>query len=375
MPDPRPLYRLPEIPSAPRVIVTEGEKAADAARCLGFVATTSAGGSGAATKTDWRPLAGKEVWILPDIPPTIHVPQAAVCVTGGIQPAILQRALGLEHRESGLAARLLLTCPPRKTKRWTEADIAPGAEAELVRLFDRLHELAPAAGNDGETRPVLLRLSGYAKTAWKAYYNAHADEQADLTGDLSAAWSKLEEYAARLALVVHFVRWAAGDANMAKPDLVDAASMNAGIVLTRWFKHEARRVYAMLDETEAERNQRRLVEWIVRKGGTVTPREVQQGCRWLKAPGAAETALEELVKAGRGTWQHVPTTAKGGRPARAFVLSTASTVYETHAPSESSEGFVDVDKVDAPENGATASEPQHRLFEDSASASPYAEGF
>src|SRR5262249_1879780 len=66
MPDPRPLYALPDLAAARRVVVTEGEKAADAGRFLGFVATTSAGGSQAAGKTDWRPLAGKEVWILPD---------------------------------------------------------------------------------------------------------------------------------------------------------------------------------------------------------------------------------------------------------------------------------------------------------------------
>jgi hypothetical protein len=66
MPDPRPLYALPDLAAAARVIVTEGEKAAEAARTLGFTATTSAGGSQAPGKTDWRPLAGKEVWILPD---------------------------------------------------------------------------------------------------------------------------------------------------------------------------------------------------------------------------------------------------------------------------------------------------------------------
>ncbi len=279
------------------------------------------------------------------IPRTIHVPQAAVCVSGGIQPAILQRALGLEHRESGLAARLLLACPPRKAKRWTEADIDPGAEAELVSLFDRLYELQPTPGDDGEPRPALVRLSADAKTAWKGYYNAHAIEQADLTGDMAAAWSKLEEYAARLALVVHFTRWAADDVD--DETRLDLSSMNAGITLAKWFKHEARRVYAMLDESGAERDERRLVDWIGRKGGTVTPREVQQGCRWLKEPGAGEAALEELVKAGRGTWRDVPTTAKGGRPARAFVLSTLSTVYETPAKPKETEGFVGVDSVDS----------------------------
>jgi hypothetical protein len=66
MPEPRPLYRLPDLSSAPRVLVVEGEKCADAARALGFIATTSVGGSQAAGKADWSALAGKEVRILPD---------------------------------------------------------------------------------------------------------------------------------------------------------------------------------------------------------------------------------------------------------------------------------------------------------------------
>jgi hypothetical protein len=262
------------------------------------------------------------------IPRTIHVSQAAVCVSGGIQPSVLQRSLGIEHRESGLAARLLLTCPPRKAKRWTEADIDPSAEAELGRLVDRLHELQPTVDGGGEPQPVLVRLTPDAKAAWTEYYNAHAVEQADLTGELAAAWSKLEEYAARLALVLHFTRWAANDATLASADRLDVDSMAAGIRLAHWFKHEARRVYAMLAESDAERDQRRLFEWIDRKGGLVTPREVHMGCRWLREPGAAEAALDELVKDGRGTWRDIPTTPKGGRPARVFALSTESTSTE-----------------------------------------------
>lgn len=100
--------------------------------------------------------------------------------------------------------------------------------------------------------------------------------------------------------------------------------MAAGIRLTQWFKHEARRVYAMLAETEAEREHRQLIEWITRKGGSVASREVQSGCRWLRTPGAAEAALEKLARAGRGVWRDVATTAKGGRWGRVFDLSTVS---------------------------------------------------
>lgn len=283
----------------------------------------AAKGKGGADAANWLSMFNAESNIVDrktGIPRTIHVPQAAICVSGGIQPVILQRALSIEHRESGLAARLLLTCPPRKAKHWTEADIDPEAEAELVRLFDQLYELAGSIGDDGDARPVLVRLSSDAKAAWKAYYNAHNVEQADLTGDMAAAWSKLEEYAARLALVIHFIRWAANDPNLADADIVDSMSMNAGITLAKWFKHEALRVYAMLDESDTERDERRLLDWIGRKGGPVKAREVQQGCRWLKDPGAAETALDELAKAGRGAWQNSPPTAKGGRPAQVFVL-------------------------------------------------------
>src|SRR5262249_23501160 len=140
-------------------------------------------GKAGADSANWLSMFNGESMIVDrktGIPRTIHVPQAAVCVSGGIQPSILRRTLGVEHRESGLAARLLLTCPPRKAKRWTEADIDPSAEAELSRLFDRLFELQPTVGDDSEARPVQVRLTAEAKAAWKTYYNAHAVEQADL---------------------------------------------------------------------------------------------------------------------------------------------------------------------------------------------------
>ncbi len=61
-----PLYRLNELPADGLLWVTEGEKCADAAAKIGLPATTSAHGAGAAEKTDWTPLAGRPVCILPD---------------------------------------------------------------------------------------------------------------------------------------------------------------------------------------------------------------------------------------------------------------------------------------------------------------------
>mgnify|MGYP005852013251 CR=1 FL=1 len=182
-------------------------------------------------------------------PRTIYVPRAAVSVCGGIQPVTLARALGTEHRENGLAARLLLACPPRRPKRWTEADISPDLERSIAAVFERLYDLRPTADDDGDAQPVIVPLSADGKAAWVDFYNAHGQEQADLAGDLSAAWSKLEGYAARLALVVHLVRWAAGDSTLTSADEVDADSVAAGVKLSRWFGNEARRAYAIQSGT------------------------------------------------------------------------------------------------------------------------------
>ena len=70
LPEPRPLYGLDKLtanPSAP-VVVVEGENAADAASRIfpNSICVTSPGGSAAAAKCDWTPLAKRQVLVWPD---------------------------------------------------------------------------------------------------------------------------------------------------------------------------------------------------------------------------------------------------------------------------------------------------------------------
>lgn len=75
LPDLRPLYNLAEIArtgdvaDAPKVIICEGEKAADAASMLfpDCICTTAMHGAQSPHKTDWSPLVGRTVVIVPDI--------------------------------------------------------------------------------------------------------------------------------------------------------------------------------------------------------------------------------------------------------------------------------------------------------------------
>jgi len=257
-------------------------------------------------------------------PRTLFVPRAAVSVTGGIQPDVLRRCLGQEYRDNGLAARLLLAYPPRRPKRWTEATVDASTEAAIVNLVDRLYAMELMNGEDGDARPIVIGLTPGAKQSWVAFYNKHAVEQAELTGDLSATWSKLEGYAARFALIIHCVRSAAGDPTLEPPDAVDQASIKAGIRLSQWFGNEARRILAILDETDEGSERRRLVELIERKDGSVTSRDLMRSCRRWKTAAEAEAALDDLAKAGDGRWVNRPATPEGGRPTRVFVLADAA---------------------------------------------------
>lgn len=70
VPAPRPLYGLDRLAANPdaSVVICEGEKAADAAARIfpKSVCVTSPGGSQAASKADWSPVAGRKVLIWPD---------------------------------------------------------------------------------------------------------------------------------------------------------------------------------------------------------------------------------------------------------------------------------------------------------------------
>ncbi|MDA0809825.1 MAG: DUF3987 domain-containing protein, partial [Planctomycetota bacterium] len=254
-------------------------------------------------------------------PRTIYVPSAAVSVCGGIQPGTLRKAIGTEHRENGLLARMLLAYPPPRSRRWSEAAINASSVEPFTELLRSLRRIEFERDRIGEPVSGIVELSQAAKHLFCDFYNEHAQEQETLDDDLAAAWSKLEEYAARLALIIHVCRHASGEnVNERK---VDESSMAAGIELTRWFCRETRRVYAVLEQNETERACHELAEWIRRKGGEVSVPEVQGGHRRFRTSIEAESALEELVSMELGYWQPVDTTRRGGRPSRRFVLFPA----------------------------------------------------
>ena len=112
LPETRPLYNLPQIKEADRVIWVEGEKCADELIKLGYTATCTIGGAGMLSqrtkdKFDFSPLHGKELIIWPDND------------EAGQKLARIIQELGVN---AGAKSVTMLTPPQGKPKKWDAAD-------------------------------------------------------------------------------------------------------------------------------------------------------------------------------------------------------------------------------------------------------------
>lgn len=252
------------------------------------------------------------------IPPHIHVPAAFVSISGTIQPQVLARAMGPDRRASGLLARFLVVCPPSRRREWSEWSVSEQSTQAMSVLFDRLFGTLSTEVDSEEPAPLTVELTLDAKAVYQQFYERNADRLETTQGDLAAAYSKLEEVPARLALIIHCVRQMAGEVI---PSLIaDADTMRAAVTLGEWFCRETGRVYGILGRDGVISDHQKLVDFIQRKGGRVTAREVQQGCRWLKNNGEARLALAELVVGGIGYWERQP-SVDGRTLQELFVLN------------------------------------------------------
>ena len=178
------------------------------------------------------------------------------------------------------------------------------------------------------------------------FYNEFAREQVEKYGNEAACLAKIEGYAARLSLVVHFIRWAGGDPTIGDPLRLDERTIAAGVSLSRWFGREALRVYGMLAEDDEARDRRTLVEWIVARGGEATARDLCRGPRRFRDnPELAQRALADLVAAGLATWVRDDPADRGGRPTDRVRIIRGGTGDETPQKPPESRSFVAVANV------------------------------
>jgi hypothetical protein len=157
--------------------------------------------------------------------------------------------------------------------------------AEVAELFSKLRSLEPdqikteqdEPEDDEEDEqeqkkqdrltPKLLPLSPEAEKIFTTFYDEVGQIMYDAAPRVAAQWSKLIGGSARLALVGQL----AHDPNAKE---ISGEIMKHAVALARWFGREAERIFSQLAETPEQREQRDFVEFIERRGRTVTVRDV-----------------------------------------------------------------------------------------------------
>ncbi|MCC7015071.1 MAG: DUF3987 domain-containing protein [Planctomycetes bacterium] len=245
--------------------------------------------------------AGPLIALRADASRCADVPHAAVSLIGGIQPGPARRRFTRENIENGLLARMLVVAPPRRLQRWSDFEVSGEVSGAYARVLRSLGSLPLRRGSAGDSLPPReVRLSPGAVSLFRDFANEVGDRVFRADDDEGANWSKLRNYAARLALVDHSVRFVVGET--ADEWTLASRSMTVGIELARWFGHEAERMLSTLAESREERALRRDAEWVERRNGVVTAGDlIAKGPR--PRPGTAreaEARLRRMADAGFG---------------------------------------------------------------------------
>jgi hypothetical protein len=220
-------------------------------------------------------------------------------------------------RCAAMRAVARFAAPAPRPAKWSDRTVSDATLNAVDAMFGELFQYQGEALAGGAIRPGCVDTNSDFLKEFVNCVDGNARKAVELTGHDAAAWSKMKAYTARLALVHHLIRQAAGEE--VDPWVADIEDIKAGIGMVEYFWEECQKIYHRFHETDEERKKRELVEFIHRLGGRVFPRDLRRCARAYATAESAEVALQKLVDDAEGVWETVKAESRG-RPSRRFVL-------------------------------------------------------
>lgn len=250
----------------------------------------------------------------------LTINRLSIGVLGGIQPDRLKSLL-FKSDDDGLLARFLPIWPEpaplRRPQSWAD-------EALMEKALERLLTLDLVTDETGETRPWFIPFTDDARGLMDDFRKAAREWEAGAEGLMLSFVGKLPGMAARLALVLGFLDWAADGAEQPQ-EITHQHFGRAAHLLEAYFLPMARRAYADAATPKPDRAARRLV-CIIREQGwqRFTSRDVQRLDRaGLGSKAELDPALALLTDGDCIRPIDPPANPQGGRPQRLFTVNPA----------------------------------------------------
>jgi len=250
----------------------------------------------------------------------LTIERLSIGVLGGIQPDRLKSLL-FKSDDDGLLARFLPIWPDpvplRRPGQWVNKPL-------MKEALDKLLKLDLEQGDAGDFGPKLIRFTADARDLMDAFRSKAREWETKSEGLLLSFVGKLPGMAARLALVLGYLDWAAEHTE--HPGEITAGHFGRAVLLVEtYLLPMARRAYADAATPKAERAARRLVA-IIREQGwqSFTSRDVLRLDRaGLGGKAELDPALAALIE-GECIRVVVETAQpQGGRPKRLFTVNPA----------------------------------------------------
>lgn len=227
----------------------------------------------------------------------VSIPLPFINVICGLPPDLLNELADYQGRNDGFLHRILFVFPDSLgAADWSEASVSTESKDAWEDTLKRLRALQMGQNEDGVAGVV--RFSTAAKARWAEWWNAHAAEMRgqELSITLLGPWGKLKSYAARLALILHYL-WHV----QVQPDLVelDVDCVNRAVSLVNYLKAHLRRVYGRLRQTPDENHVFEVMDWIRKHGGKCRARDLVHAKK-VTPTEKAKKMLKELEERGYG---------------------------------------------------------------------------
>ena len=191
----------------------------------------------------------------------LTIDRLSIGVLGGIQPDRLKSLL-FKSDDDGLLARFLPIWPDpaplRRPQSWAD-------EALMETALERLLTLDLVTDEAGESRPWFIPFTDDARALMDDFRKAAREWEAGADGLMLSFVGKLPGMAARLALVLGFLDWAADGAEEPH-EITHRHFGRAAHLVEAYLLPMARRAYADAATPKPERAARRLVG-IIREQG------------------------------------------------------------------------------------------------------------
>lgn len=178
----------------------------------------------------------------------VFIPLPFISVAGTIQNGILNELAKESRTQNGFIDRILFVIPDNiKKQYWSETEIDPIFIENWHDIISNLLSLSIQLDNTLNPSPEILRFTHEAKRLLFDWQKENADQCNKAESEaISGIYSKLEMYAARLALILEMMRWACGESDK---QAVSVEAMKGALQLIEYFKKSAIKVYSIISNS------------------------------------------------------------------------------------------------------------------------------